>query len=377
MKIVFAGKLLIIILIFLCLSSLIAQNNPLPVYNTTGFTDELSVLLADGDIVQIIYAGPDDAIDVPIKDIGGANNGQPTDDDEILTSTIIGPPGAPPGFGLFYISITAYPNHAAGYPAVGDYIYVRVFNDNNLVNATYYGDAQLHYVNNVLGDEYIASSTQTDFSLPVELVSFQAYPGNNQVTLQWKTASELENLGFIVLKRPQDQEQYEIVSSYTDNTDLEGAGNSSEEHKYHYLDDFVKNGIEYHYKIESVDLNGSKFEYDEVSAIPNVNLVNRNNFNLIPEEYELRQNYPNPFNPDTKIEFGIPENQNSDKTSLIVYNILGQKVKKLFKGNLQPGYYYINWNGTDDNGQRLGTGMYIFYMKNGSFQQVKKMMLIN
>lgn len=132
---------------------LTGQNNPLDVFNTTPFMDENGVLLNDGDVLMVIYAGADKTIDPPVMNVGGNNNGQATGDDSILVTSYIGA-NVPPNIGTFYVTLTAYPDHSQGYPAIGDSIYVRVFNDNSLPNATYYGDGQLHYVSNQLGDTY-------------------------------------------------------------------------------------------------------------------------------------------------------------------------------------------------------------------------------
>ncbi len=79
----------------------------------------------------------------------------------------------------------------------------------------------------------------------------------------------------------------------------------------------------------------------------------------IPTRFELGQNYPNPFNPSTTIPVTLAGNQ-WQKVQLIVYNILGQKVRTLFDGVLQGGKYQFQWNGRNDQGQLLPSGIYFY-----------------
>jgi len=95
---------------------------------------------------------------------------------------------------------------------------------------------------------------------------------------------------------------------------------------------------------------------------------------ITPEDYVLRQNYPNPFNPETTIEFVLPINK---KISLTVYNALGQKVITLIDNQaLKAGSHSINWDATNQVGQKVATGMYIYTLKYGNFSKNMKMMLV-
>ncbi|HOD53848.1 MAG TPA: FlgD immunoglobulin-like domain containing protein, partial [Candidatus Cloacimonadota bacterium] len=88
---------------------------------------------------------------------------------------------------------------------------------------------------------------------------------------------------------------------------------------------------------------------------------------------ELRTNYPNPFNPTTTIEFSLKENQN---VSLEVFNIKGQKVKTLAKGMMEKGRHTIIWNGTNDHGQAVGSGIYFYKMDTKGYNKVRKALLL-
>ena len=93
----------------------------------------------------------------------------------------------------------------------------------------------------------------------------------------------------------------------------------------------------------------------------------------LPTEFALHNNYPNPFNPVTNILYDIPEV--SDVT-LEIYNVMGQRVRTLVQGSHEPGRYQITWNATNDFGQGLSSGMYIYRIQAGDFVSVKKLVLM-
>ena len=94
---------------------------------------------------------------------------------------------------------------------------------------------------------------------------------------------------------------------------------------------------------------------------------------FIPEEFKLCQNYPNPFNNNTVIEFRIPE---SALIGLKIYNLIGQEVKTLVSENYNAGTYKIEWDGTNNEGIRVNSGIYFYRLKAGSFTSLKKMVLL-
>jgi predicted extracellular nuclease len=93
----------------------------------------------------------------------------------------------------------------------------------------------------------------------------------------------------------------------------------------------------------------------------------------IPYTYQLKQNFPNPFNPETKIYFEIPQAQN---VTMVIYNMLGQKVRTLVNDNYKAGQHVVNWDGTNDHGIRLSTGVYFYRIKAGDFIAAKKMLML-
>ena len=108
------------------------------------------------------------------------------------------------------------------------------------------------------------------------------------------------------------------------------------------------------------------FEPDSI-CIPLVGIEE----SIIPNEFFLSNNYPNPFNPNTSFNFGVP---GSSDINISIYNILGQKIFGYNKTGLEAGTYEFNWNGKDQYGKQVTTGIYFYEFKAGNqFQDIKKM----
>jgi hypothetical protein len=93
----------------------------------------------------------------------------------------------------------------------------------------------------------------------------------------------------------------------------------------------------------------------------------------IPNTYSISQNYPNPFNPSTKIQFGLPM---SEHVELRIYDVLGREVRNLVNERYDAGMYSVQWNGKNNLGSPVATGMYIYQIRAGQFVQTKKMLLM-
>jgi len=91
-----------------------------------------------------------------------------------------------------------------------------------------------------------------------------------------------------------------------------------------------------------------------------------------PTENALYSNTPNPFNPTTSIGFALKENSH---TSLTIYNSLGQKVRTLLDHPQSVGMHTVMWDGRDDGGRAVSSGVYLYLLKAGNFTQTRKMLL--
>jgi flagellar hook assembly protein FlgD len=94
---------------------------------------------------------------------------------------------------------------------------------------------------------------------------------------------------------------------------------------------------------------------------------------LLPDAFSLSQNYPNPFNPETVIKYALPEDCHVELT---IYNLLGQKVKTLVNQYQEAGYKMVHWNGRDDEGNEIASGVLFYKIKSPKYSETKKMVLL-
>jgi hypothetical protein len=92
-----------------------------------------------------------------------------------------------------------------------------------------------------------------------------------------------------------------------------------------------------------------------------------------PCDFVLFQNYPNPFNPATNIEFVLPK---SGQVKIEIFNILGQKIRTLVDECLKPGHKLVDWDGKDDSGKEVSSGIYFYRIATDEFSEAKKMLLL-
>lgn len=94
---------------------------------------------------------------------------------------------------------------------------------------------------------------------------------------------------------------------------------------------------------------------------------------LIPTEYSLEQNYPNPFNLSTRIQFVLPVRAIS---RIVIYNLLGQRVRTFELGERSPGRYTVTWDGKNERGSVVSSGVYFYRFESDGFKQTRKLVLI-
>lgn len=110
-----------------------------------------------------------------------------------------------------------------------------------------------------------------------------------------------------------------------------------------------------------------------VPSLKNASLEDKNNLSSeMQKQFVLDQNYPNPFNTSTQIRFGIPE---EGKVTLKIYNSTGEQVKTLVDGNMSAGFHQVTWDATDNNGNKISSGIYFYRITAGTFTQINKLML--
>ena len=249
-------------------------------------------------------------------------------------------------------SVFTYQTNASAFTVPeGNYLALKITNNSSTNYAVQTGGASSYCS---------APNESQDYSLPVELASFNATAGNGNITLKWITESEIENLGFNIYRSTSRDGEFVMLNAKL----IAGAGSSSESHEYSYIDRDVKSGLTYWYKLEDVDYNGKTEFHGPISAVL---------ANTTPTEFGLHKNYPNPFNPVTTISYDLAKDV---YVELAVYNILGGKVITLVNGNQPAGSYQLEWDGRDSRGLIVSSGMYLLRINAGNYCKTNKMVFV-
>jgi len=191
------------------------------------------------------------------------------------------------------------------------------------------------------------------------LASEEASDQGSFVQLTWDESPDADFAFFVVVRG---------TESGFDPATAEELGSTAENS---FSDADVAANETFFYRVAAVDLNNNRGDFSqEVSLL--VTSVDGGGPS-IPKTFALEQNYPNPFNPETQIQYQLPKD--SDVT-LRIFNMMGQKVRTLVNETKQAGSYTIKWDGRNNSGQKVATGVYIYLIKAGSFTQSKRMTLI-
>ena len=186
----------------------------------------------------------------------------------------------------------------------------------------------------------------------VELAAFAGHEDRGAAVIEWVTAMENGHAGFHLYRSTTEDGTYQRITP-----ELITGGNP-----YRYRDETVKLGRTYYYKLEAVDFTGVGQSFGPVAVRVTA-----------PATYSLAQNHPNPFNPETAIEFALPS---AGEVTLTIYNLTGQEVVTLVHGRLDAGLHTALWDGRDQNGVELASGVYIYRITAGTFAKARKMVLV-
>jgi uncharacterized repeat protein (TIGR01451 family) len=194
---------------------------------------------------------------------------------------------------------------------------------------------------------------------PVEVTYFDYQATANGIRLFWMTGSETNNLGFNILRSNAENGEYVTMNDQI----IPGAGNMAQEKKYEFIDRSAQSGQTYYYKLMDVDYQGRGSYHGPIAA----------SVQQVPEAYSLEQNYPNPFNGETVIAFHLKQ---SGYVDVSIFNVLGQKVKTLASQQMDAGSFSIKWDGSNEQGMMVQSGIYFYVLQTSEFRQVKKMQMI-
>lgn len=213
-------------------------------------------------------------------------------------------------------------------------------------------------------------TNDTEEPLPVTLSSFTSEYTNGKAILQWVTMSEENSSQWNVYRSPSNNYGQ---SSQINAEPIAGANNSTEATHYTYKDDTnLEADMSYYYWIENISYSGESSLFGPVELV-----VEQNGNPDVPDVmiYGLQQNYPNPFNPATKIKFALKEDAH---TYLSIYNIKGEKIKSIINGTYIPKdeLKIYSWDGTNSNGKKVSSGIYMYKLKAGKYSSIKRMILL-
>lgn len=171
--------------------------------------------------------------------------------------------------------------------------------------------------------------------LPVELLFFIATSETSTVTLEWATASEVNNYGFNIERSFQDSLHFEAIGF------VPGSGTSTSRKDYFYIDDPVTTSGLYFYRLKQIDREGS-FKYSNiVSVYVLITNIQRHPNPFVEKSFKILNCYPNPFNPSITIRFTLSE---LNLVILRIFYLLCKENEQLINGYRSAGEYEVKWS---------------------------------
>lgn len=210
-----------------------------------------------------------------------------------------------------------------------------------------------------------------DLALPVELASFTATCVETGVRLTWLTQSEKDNLGFI-LERQESARAWEVIASYQTHEKLRGQGFSTMPTFYEFLDDSVQTNRTYHYRLADVNMNGTITYHEPITITISAAVTFAES--SMPGEFKLYPAFPNPFNPQTMLRYNVPYNTH---VHIAVYDMTGRRVRTLLSQQQNAGFHSVMWEGTDEAGELLSSGVYIIQCHIETIVRTQKVLLLH
>ena len=194
---------------------------------------------------------------------------------------------------------------------------------------------------------------------PAELASFDGALQTDRVVLNWSTVSQTNNAGWRIM-RSVDGENFEAVGNF-----VQGAGTSDALMNYSFEDKDLPGVDKVYYRLEQVDLDGSIAQSNVIEVLLGARMP-------LPTEFAVNV-YPNPFNPSTTISYDLPE---AGPVSVVIYDVLGQQVRRLVSQVTSAGRYSIQWDARDNQGRGVASGVYIAKVDAGTSTLSQKMLLL-
>ena len=204
----------------------------------------------------------------------------------------------------------------------------------------------------------------------ITLTAFEATVLDKGVKIFWQTETEPNNAGFNLYRSQTEEDGYVKINESL----IPAQGNATTGGSYEVTDIPEQSG-NYYYKLEDVSVSGVSTFHGPIVANGVTSVMDREK--VIPDEYSLSQNYPNPFNPETSIEYGLPE---AAQVTINIYDINGHLVRSLLSEQQTAGNHSVKWDGRNNNGAKVVSGVYFYYFKakgnQQDFSQTLKMILM-
>lgn len=320
-------------------------------------TDD-AVPVVDGQAVQIGIVAPEgvefplDAINgIPVKAVSVAQNG-----DQIAAAGDITEYGVwrvDNGSLPVQLNTTAavqFAMYAAVVPTLGD----GMDWESAFVVSAHTMDPAMNW------KSFARTGMSEDNLIPTAPANLSATPGVAQVDLVWDESPD-PDFNYFSIRRG-ESEGFDAMDANTE------VGTTTEPM---YVDEAVEAGKTYYYKVVAYDFNENMGSFsDEVMA--SVTAIG-DDMLATPKEFALRQNYPNPFNPTTRIAYDLAEMAD---VKIVIYDALGSKIRTLVNASKAAGSYNVTWDGLNDAGNKVASGVYIYTINAGNFNAAKKMTLM-
>ncbi len=191
----------------------------------------------------------------------------------------------------------------------------------------------------------------------VDLASFDVASHGDEVVVSWSTDREVNITGFDVLRAEQGTDIYEKINEVL----IQSKTGSGVE--YEFVDSTTTPGLTYVYRLEAVEESGEAHVIDSRTLTV---------AQVLPQQLKLHIAHPNPSNPSTTIRFELPE---ATHVRLSVHDVMGRVVRTLIDTGLQQDFHSVVWDGRDDSGQSVASGVYVYRLTAGKETLTKKMLV--
>lgn len=196
--------------------------------------------------------------------------------------------------------------------------------------------------------------------VPAELATFGGEIVENTVALNWTTLSQTNNAGWRVL-RSEDGVAFVPVSEL-----IPGMGTTDALLNYGFTDEEVPAVETVFYRLEQIDLDGAVHLTSPIEVVLGARFLD------LPDDFAMNV-YPNPFNPSTTISYDLPS---ESTVSIVIFDALGQEVRRLVSETRAAGRYTIQWDARDNLGRGVASGVFIAKVEAGQFSGTQKMLLL-